>query len=219
MFGEIMKFANIRHHLPIAILALVLTAAPFSAARALDSATFTSDLDALIVKGDELLANMQGTTLSSLTMDSQTAYLASETETYLADVVTVYNTTLDTSSSITLTNTMLNSLETLTATTGALGQEAMRLSAEMGALAGSTTTSSLDASLTSMLQLSADIGTMADRIGEMADRILVMADNIGIMADRIVLTQVIQNGNIELVVNAILVTQQNLLSLAEMYNL
>ncbi|WP_175452457.1 hypothetical protein [Thiohalomonas denitrificans] len=46
-----------------------------------------------------------------------------------------------------------------------------------------------------------------------------MADNIGTMADRILLTQVIQNGNIELVLNATLVTQQNLLTLANDYNL
>lgn len=202
-----------------ALFFLLLLSIPFSSARALDGTSFTADLDTLILKGDELLANMQGTMLSPLTMESQTATLSSETDAYLAEVMAVYNTTLDTSSALTLTNTMLSSLETLTATTGALGQEAMRLSAEMGNLAGSTTTSSLDASLSSMLQLSSDIGAMADRIGEMADRILVMADNIGYMADRILMTQVIQNGNIELVVNAILVTQQNLITLAELYNL
>ncbi len=48
-----------------------------------------------------------------------------------------------------------------------------------------------------MLQLSTDIGSMADRIGEMADRIVVTEDKIGQMADRIVATE-------ELLANALL---------------
>jgi hypothetical protein len=58
--------------------------------------------------------------------------------------------------------------------------------------------------LDSMLQLSTDIGTMADRIGEMADRILITEGEIGIMADRILETQTLQNENVAL-------TQTNLL--------
>jgi predicted RNA-binding protein with EMAP domain len=40
--------------------------------------------------------------------------------------------------------------------------------------------------IAAMLRLSADIGTMANRIGEMADRIVVTEGLIGEMADRIV---------------------------------
>ena len=47
-----------------------------------------------------------------------------------------------------------------------------------------------------MLQLSTDIGTMADRIGEMADRIVETEFQIGYMADRMVTTQEIQNANV-----------------------
>jgi len=67
--------------------------------------------------------------------------------------------------------------------------------------------------LAAMLQLSTDIGSMADRIGEMADNILVMSDNIGLMADRILLTQELQNRNVELTINSILQTQTNTLAL------
>jgi len=67
--------------------------------------------------------------------------------------------------------------------------------------------------ITAMLQLSSDIGEMADRIGEMADNILIMSDNIGLMADRILETQVIQSENIVLTQNSVLQTQTNTLAL------
>jgi hypothetical protein len=65
------------------------------------------------------------------------------------------------------------------------------------------------------LQLSDDIGTMANRILEMADRILVMADNIGLMADRIILTQQIQSANLGMTQAFLLSTQQNMILLSE----
>ena len=65
--------------------------------------------------------------------------------------------------------------------------------------------------VSSMLQLSQDIGSMADRIGEMADRIVATEELIGEMADRIVLTQQIQSQNLQ-------VTQQNILKAQENFN-
>jgi len=65
----------------------------------------------------------------------------------------------------------------------------------------------------SMLRLAKDIGIMSDRIMEMTDNIIVMADNIGLMADRILLTQELQNQNVELTLNSILQTQTNTLAL------
>lgn len=47
-----------------------------------------------------------------------------------------------------------------------------------------------------MLQLSTDIGTMADRIGDMADRIVETEDKIGEMADRIVATEELLAGTL-----------------------
>lgn len=78
--------------------------------------------------------------------------------------------------------------------------------------------------LSALLQLSQDIGAMADRILEMSDRILIMADNIGLMSDRIITTQVIQSQNLALTQNSILITQQNMVLLSDslstiMYNL
>jgi len=64
-----------------------------------------------------------------------------------------------------------------------------------------------------ILGLSTDIGTMADRIGTMADRILLMAGEIGVMADRILITQRIQNSNIEMTQKNLTETRDILVSL------
>ena len=58
-----------------------------------------------------------------------------------------------------------------------------------------TRDSTLHASMESILQMSADIGVMANRILEMADLILAMADNIGLTADQIVASQQLQSTN------------------------
>ena len=64
-----------------------------------------------------------------------------------------------------------------------------------------------------MLQLSEDIGDMADRILEMADKILEMSDKIGDMADKIVETQKIQSQNVALTQANLLKAQENFKSL------
>jgi hypothetical protein len=71
-----------------------------------------------------------------------------------------------------------------------------------------TSTPTLTTSLKSMLQLSADIGLMANRILEMADQILAMADNIGLEADQIVLTQEAASANVATTQASILAAQQ-----------
>ena len=60
-----------------------------------------------------------------------------------------------------------------------------------------------------MLQLSKDIGTMADRILTMADKILIMSDKIGDMAERIVETQRVQSANVALTQENLLKAQKN----------
>jgi hypothetical protein len=84
---------------------------------------------------------------------------------------------------------------------------------ELGLLSVTAPMFNISDGLTGMLQLSDDIGTMADRILEMADKILAMADNIGAMADRIIITQQLQNQNVALTQTSVLTTQKNMLSL------
>jgi hypothetical protein len=89
----------------------------------------------------------------------------------------------------------------------------LRLSVDLNALSTTAQAITLKDGIVAMLQLSNDIGTMADRIGEMADNVLVMSDNIGLMADRILLTQELQNQNVALTMDSILQTQTNALML------
>ena len=108
---------------------------------------------------------------------------------------------------------VLGGIEGLSNTTLSLANEALRLSVDLQSLSTAVDMITLKDALAAMLQLSTDIGSMADRIGEMADNILVMSDNIGLMADRILLTQELQNRNVELTINSILQTQTNTLAL------
>ena len=108
---------------------------------------------------------------------------------------------------------VLAGIEGLSNTTLSLANEALRLSVDLQSLSTAVDMITLKDALAAMLQLSTDIGAMADRIGEMADNILVMSDNIGLMADRILLTQEMQNRNVELTINSILQTQTNTLAL------
>jgi len=70
-----------------------------------------------------------------------------------------------------------------------------------------TSSTTLSASLKSMLQISADIGLMANRILEMGDLTLAMADNIGMTADQILATQQLQNINVATTQASILAAQ------------
>ncbi len=107
----------------------------------------------------------------------------------------------------------LDALEQLSVTNLSLANEALRLSLDLQQLNNATSVLTIKDGITSILQLSDDIGTMADRIGEMADKILVMADNIDIMADRIVTTQEIQSTNLTSSIETLLQTQTNTLTL------
>jgi hypothetical protein len=114
---------------------------------------------------------------------------------------------------ITLDNETLLLSENLFVTVASLSNESSLLSDEITLLQADTDAFILADAIASMLQLSSDIGEMADRIGEMADNILIMSDNIGLMADRILETQVIQSENLILTQNTLLQTQTNTLAL------
>ena len=107
----------------------------------------------------------------------------------------------------------LDALDGLSGNNLGLANEALRLSLALKALATTADALTIKDGLTAMLQLSDDIGSMADRIGEMADKILVMSDNIGVMADRILVTQQLQNQNLQLTTATLLTTQENALKL------
>ncbi|UFS61624.1 hypothetical protein LOH54_08100 [Sulfurimonas sp. HSL-3221] len=108
---------------------------------------------------------------------------------------------------------VLTALDQYTVTVLGLANEALHLSTDLQMLSSSMNAATLNDGITAMLQLSDDIGTMADRIGEMADKILIMSDNIGLMADRILETQQLQNDNVALTQSTLLQTQKNMLAM------
>jgi len=107
----------------------------------------------------------------------------------------------------------LAAIDTLSNVMPSLASENLRLSLDLKQLVTVTKAIDLKDGIVAMLQLSDDIGSMADRIGEMSDKILVMSDNIGLMADRIIVTQQLQSQNILLVQQGLLQSQTNALSL------
>ena len=212
-----MNFESPRYRRFLTSVLLILSAVFLAPAKALDSQTLTKELDALVLEGNDLVSAVTLTNLTAFKLDSQMADLEASVDTYAANVLAVYDGVASATGTLALDSEVLVSLQTLATVTASLAQQVVVLSNEVVALAPLTLLTSLEASLYSMLRLSDDIGTMADRILEMADKILVMADNIGLMADRILATQLIQNSNIELVVAATLQTQQNTLTLFSMF--
>ncbi|HEX9626814.1 MAG TPA: hypothetical protein VGA00_07750 [Acidiferrobacterales bacterium] len=196
-----------------ALLVLFVAALPVRPALAgkpVPISPLATDLQALVVEGNALNAQLGGITL---TADNLCAELlrAHRAATALIDGIAAVDGGL--AAPLTLDTDTLNALDQLSYLSPDLASQAVRLSVSLNALAATTPMVVINDGLITMLQLSDDIGTMADRILEMADKILVMADNIGLMADRILVTQQIQNQNIALTQASILTTQQNALTL------
>ncbi len=194
--------------------AILVLAVPAYQAQALDSTTLTTELQTLTVQGNSLLAATSTTVLIPLTATSQMDALTTSYNDYLASVQTTYDMVLlNSSTSMVVTDDLLQVFQSLTATQAGLATASTALAGQLVPLADGT----MSNSFYSMLQLSNDIGAMADRIGEMADRILLMADNIGLMADRILATQLIQSANLDMTYDAILETQKNMIMLFSLY--
>lgn len=127
-------------------------------------------------------------------------------------------------SPFTVTDADLDAMTDLSYLVQNMSLESVRLAMELNMMTDTAELFEYRTALSALLQLSQDIGAMADRILEMSDRILIMADNIGLMSDRIITTQVIQSQNLALTQNSILITQQNMVLLSDslstiMYNL
>lgn len=173
-------------------------------------ADLKTDLTALNSSMGELNGNITDTNLTSDSMCAPLIALNQQAKNII-DTLAVVDQNI--SAPLTLDNETLVLTEELFVNVAALSNASSVLSTEIALLQPTTNAITLKDGITAMLQLSSDIGEMADRIGEMADKILIMSDNIGLMADRILETQVIQNENIALTQNTILATQTNVLTL------
>jgi hypothetical protein len=117
-----------------------------------------------------------------------------------------------------VTDADLDALGELSYIAQSMSAESVRLSMDLTAISNAAELFEYSAGLSAILQLSQDIGAMADRILEMADRILIMADNIGLMAERIITTQMIQSQNLAVTQSSILITQQNMVLLSDSFS-
>ncbi|MCP3176506.1 hypothetical protein MJO47_05270 [Desulfuromonas sp. KJ2020] len=178
---------------------------------------YTSSLNNLVLSGNTLLTSMSQITLTPFTMLSQLTALETSVNSYQDSVMTLYDTMANNTTTITLASESLIALQNLATLSASLTTQLLALSEAIALVAPVTSLSVLESSLMTMLRLSDDIGTMANRILEMADKILLMADNIGTMADRILATQIIQSDNLQMIVDASLTTQTNILTLFCLY--
>ncbi len=158
----------------------------------------------------ELNSSIATTDLTSDTMCASLISLNKQAKA-IVNAIVVVNESFGTP--ITLDNETLSLTENLFVTAASLSNQSSLLSDEITMLQPNTDAFILSDAITAMLQLSSDIGEMADRIGEMADNILIMSDNIGLMADRILETQAIQSENLAVTQNTLLQTQTNTLAL------
>jgi len=185
---------------------------------ALDATTLTTNINNLILQGDDLLVIVKSTTLTTISMDSQIESIKADVSNYQTQIISTYDTVLaETGTTFSLSDDLLVAFQSLITVNSSIAKAVQELGLQITDIAASTSLSTLDSSLTTMLRLSDDIGLMADRILEMANKILVMANNIGLMADRIIATQIIQSDNLNLIVNATLQTQINTIELIKLF--
>lgn len=184
--------------------------AAFALSASLLQADLKTDLTNINTSMLELNSSISNVELNSTTMCASLISLNKQAKDIVNTIVLVNDSF---SAPITLDNETLLLTENLFVSVAALSNQSSLLSNDITLLQPTTDALILSDAITAMLQLSGDIGEMADRIGEMADNILIMSDNIGLMADRILETQVIQSENMILTQNTVLQTQTNTLAL------
>lgn len=170
-----------------------------------------TDLQNLSTQGNTLNTELSGFTFNQESSCMKLGTINQSIEAYTA----VIKSTMETMPSFSVTDADLTALDGLSVLVRNMGTESIRLTTELNSIEDVAELFEYRAGISAMLQLSNDIGAMADRILEMSDRILIMADNIGTMASRILITQQIQNTNITLTQASILTTQQNMVLLSD----
>ena len=180
-----------------------------------NTSTYNVDFSSQTLTGNFLSADIATTFLTPFTMASQWATMASDVDALKAEI----NATHAAITAAATANTMYVDVDSYTALVDmsimvnsiAIATQGMALATE--GLSPTTGDATLSGSMGSILQLSADIGVMADRILEMADLILAMADNIGLTADQIIATQQLQSTNYAATLTSVEVTQGIVISI------
>ena len=175
-----------------------------------ETASYDLDLNTLVVNGELLAARMAAVVLNPLNMARELGKVADDVKSFL-DQVRAAEAIINqdaAASTMTINTTTLTSLANLSIMLTSLATAVDGYVVAIEALKNITADPTLASSMQSMLELSADIGTMADSILEMGDVILAMADNIGLMADQILVSQQLQSVNVATTQASILAAQE-----------
>ena len=170
-----------------------------------------TDLQDLVVEGNALKTELINLSFYEDAVCIQMGSLNQSIEDFTLSVANITASM----TAFSVTDADMDAMGELSYLTQNMSLESVRLSMELVGITDAAELFEYKAGLDAMLQLSQDIGEMADRILQMADRILIMADNIGLMADRIITTQVIQSQNLAVTQSSILMTQQNMVLLSD----
>jgi len=181
----------------------------------INTSTYNADFNAQIWTGNILAADMSTTWLTQFNMSTAWASLATDVESLLAQITTTHEMI----SAAAATNTIYLDVDSYTALADmsimvnaiSVAMEGLALATE--GLSPITRDITLSDSMNSILQLSTDIGVMANRILEMADLILAMADNIGLTSDQIIATQQLQTTNYAATLASVETTQEIAISI------
>ena len=195
------------------VLTLVIFPVPSFAAKPAPEPvpSLATDLQTLVTQGNDV--NSQLAALS-LTLDNSCIDLGGAITSVQGFTTAVNEMSGGLSAPLSLDVDSITALNDLSVLSAGIAGVLPALSTNISTITMTSDQADYQASIDAMLQLSSDIGTMADRILEMSDKILVMADNIGLMADRILLTQQIQSSNMALTQGFILSTQDNMVALS-----
>jgi len=169
-------------------------------------AALADSLQGLVAEGNALDTNLTSFSFEAGDNCSQLGTLNTSIEMYIESIEAL---TSQMTEPLSLTQEDMTSLDDLSNLGRSMSEESVRLIMELNSIDDVADLVEYRSGLSAMLQLSDDIGTMADRILEMANRILLMADNIGSMADKIVYTVNLQSTNMAFIQSAMLTTQEN----------
>lgn len=161
------------------------------------SSDYESDFDTQTLVGNLLAMDISATLLTTFNMASKWGEIATDVNNLKSQVETTY-AAIKTASESNTQYVDVNSyakLVDMSIMVSSVSIAVEGLSIATQGLSVVTLDSTLDASMDSILKLSADIGIMANRILEMADLILAMADNMGLTADQIMAAQTLQSTN------------------------
>ena len=186
-----------------------------------DTTSYHADFDAQTVSGNILSIDIAATALNIFNMAREWSSIAFDIESLKSQVEATHMSMATAADA----NTMYADVDSYTALADmsimvssiAIATQGLALATE--GLSHFTSDSNLSPSMDSMLQLSADIGVMANRILEMADLILAMADNIGLTADQIIAAQQLQSTNYAATLGSIEATQSIAIGIIEFNSL